>query len=228
MDESLTEMRRFNLRGSGLATPSARIRMVERLREQGIKSEQVLYAINAIPRHIFMDEALSSRAYEDTALPIGFGQTISQPYIVAKMTEVLLDSEVPLKKVLEVGTGSGYQAAILSKLVDQVYSVERIEALIKIARSRFMTLGIRNIRLKHTDGHWGWDDYAPYDGILVTAAPKQVPQELLSQLRVGGRLIIPVGDAGRQRLRAITRTERGYESRDLEGVSFVPLRVGNQ
>ena len=221
-------MREFNLRGSGLATPSARIRMVERLREQGIKNEQVLHAMNAIPRHIFMDEALASRAYEDTALPIGHRQTISQPYIVARMTETLLQADIPVKKVLEVGTGSGYQAAILSKLVDQVYSVERIEALIKLARSRFMPLGIRNIRLKHTDGHWGWEDYAPYDAILVTAAPKEVPQELLLQLREGGRLVIPVGETGQQCLRVLTRTTEGCESKELEPVSFVPLRVGNQ
>ncbi len=220
-------MKSYNIRGSGLASPSARARMVERLRQQGIQCERVLAAVNAIPRHLFMDEAFAGRAYEDTALPIGYNQTISQPYIVARMTEVLLQGGGQ-KKILEVGTGSGYQAAILSKLVDQVYSVERIEALIKLARSRFMTLGIRNIRLKHTDGHWGWEDYAAYDGILVTAAPAQVPQELLLQLIEGGRLIIPVGEAGKQRLQVITRRANTFEVEDLEDVSFVPLRMGNQ
>ncbi len=220
-------MKSYNIRGSGLASPSARARMVERLRRQGIQCERVLAAVNAIPRHLFMDEAFAGRAYEDTALPIGYNQTISQPYIVARMTEALLQGREQ-KKVLEVGTGSGYQAAILSKLVDQVYSVERIEALIKLARSRFMALGIRNIRLKHTDGHWGWEDYATYDGILVTAAPAQIPQELLLQLVDGGRLIIPVGEAGKQRLQVITRRVNTFEVEDLEDVSFVPLRMGNQ
>ena len=220
-------MRSFNLRGSGLATPRARERMVQRLREQGIQSDAVLDAINRIPRHIFMDEALASRAYEDTALPIGFGQTISQPYIVARMTEALLQGE-QLTKVLEVGTGSGYQAAILSQLVRQVYSVERIEALIKLARSRFMALGIRNIRMKHTDGHWGWEDYGPYEGILVTAAPSEVPTELLLQLAEGGRMVIPVGGSDRQRLKLITRNGSSFDVEELEDVSFVPLRAGNQ
>ena len=211
----------------GLTSPRTRERMVGRLREQGIHNEQVLRSMTVVPRHIFVDEALASRAYEDTALPIGFGQTISQPLTVARMTEALLGGR-SCRKVLEVGTGSGYQTAILSHLVDQVYSVERVEALLKRARSHFMALTLRNIRLKHTDGHWGWMEYAPYDGIIVTAAPSEIPQELLLQLAPGGLMIIPVGVAGKQSLQVVTRMENGFDVTVLDDVSFVPLRVGNQ
>lgn len=212
--------------GIGMTSQRTRDRLIDRLREQGIRNSSVLEVMRSTPRHIFIDEALASRAYEDTALPIGHGQTISQPYIVARMTEALLgDGELP-KKVLEVGTGSGYQTAILARLVEQVYSVERIDALMQQARGRFQELELRNVRLKHSDGNWGWDDYGPYDGIIVTAAPPQVPKPLYDQLALGGRLVIPVGEQGRQQLLVVTRTPDGYDSKTLDLVSFVPLRGG--
>ncbi len=213
--------------GAGMTSQRTRERLIERLRTQGIRNEQVLEVMLQVPRHIFVDEALASRAYEETALPIGYGQTISQPYIVARMTEALLAGG-PVRKVLEVGTGSGYQAAILSYLVEQVYGVERLEALLKYARARFMALGIRNIRLQHSDGRWGWPEYGPYDGIIVTAASPEIPKELLQQLPVGGRMLIPVGVAQEQTLKRIVRTPAAYEVQDLEKVVFVPMRAGNQ
>lgn len=213
--------------GSGMTSPRTRERMLRRLQQEGIQSQVVLAALRAVPRHLFIDEALSSRAYDDTALPIGHGQTISQPYIVARMTEALFEAG-PLRKVLEVGTGSGYQTAILASMVEQVYSVERVEALMRLARSRFMLMGIRNIRLKHSDGHWGWADYAPYEGIMVTAAPREIPKELLQQLADGGRLVIPVGGFQSQRLHRVTRRGSTFDVEDLEPVKFVPLRAGNQ
>lgn len=199
--------------------------MVKRLHLHGITNPSVLEAMRETPRHIFVDEALSSRAYDDTALPIAFQQTISQPYIVARMTELLMEVG-PLEKVLEVGSGSGYQAAVLSRLTRQVYSVERIEGLIKYARARLMTLAIRNVRLKHADGQFGWLEYAPYDGILVTAAPELIPPSLVEQLRPGGRLVIPVGGSGDQTLHVVTRTATGVELDIVEPVSFVPLHAG--
>ncbi len=172
-----------------------------------------------------MDEALASRAYEDIALPIGFGQTISQPYIVARMTEALLDGPA-LEQVLEVGTGCGYQTAVLAPLVDRIYTIERIEGLQKRARLRLKELGIRNVRFKVGDGSVGWRTQAPFDGILVAAAPLVVPEELIEQLAVGGRLIVPAGPEGRQQLLSIVRTEQGIEKRVLAEVSFVPLVGG--
>lgn len=214
-------------RGIGMTSQRTRDRLVERLREKGVSNEAVLEAIRTTPRHIFMDEALAHRAYEDTALPIGNGQTISQPYIVARMTEALLGKGEPPKKVLEVGTGSGYQAAILAQVVERVYTVERIEALFNKAQSRFEELGLKNIRSKYSDGNWGWEQLAPFDAIMVTAAPAQVPKPLCEQLGIGGRLIIPVGEAGRQELLEITRTgSESYESQLLDLVSFVPLLGG--
>jgi protein-L-isoaspartate(D-aspartate) O-methyltransferase len=214
-------------RGIGMTSQRTRDRLVERLREKGVQSEAVLEAIRTTPRHIFMDEALAHRAYEDTALPIGHGQTISQPYIVARMTEALLGDAEPPKKVLEVGTGSGYQAAILSRVVERVYTVERIEALFKQAQSRFEELQLTNIRAKHSDGNWGWQALAPFDAIMVTAAPEQVPKPLCEQLSIGGRLIIPVGQAGYQELLEVTRSsDDSYDSRLLDLVSFVPLLGG--
>lgn len=178
-----------------------------------------------VPRHLFMDTALATRSYEDTALPIGHGQTISQPYIVARMTELLLASDKPLEKVLEVGTGSGYQVAILSKLITKVYTVERIQPLYKQARDLLDELGYRNIRTSLSDGSWGITYEAPFDGILVTAAPEEVPQALLEQLAMGARLIIPTGKQGEaQELKVITRTsETDYQEQVIEPVQFVPL-----
>lgn len=212
-------------RGIGMTSQRTRDRLVSRLQERGIENVEVLSVIREMPRHLFVDEALASRAYEDTALPIGHGQTISQPYIVAKMTEILLEGG-PREKVLEVGTGSGYQTAVLSKLVDRVFSLERIAPLQNQARERFYQLKLNNIKLKHSDGSWGWEWYAPYDGIIVTCAPEQVPQELLRQLAPGGRLVIPVGGSGRQSLRVIDRIDDRYEETELDPVSFVPLLSG--
>ena len=178
-------------RGIGMTSQGTRDRLVQTLRQEGIKDERVLKAITQVPRHKFVDEALSSRAYENTALPIGQGQTISQPWIVARMTEALLDGGQP-EKVLEVGTGSGYQAAILSHLVPKVFTVERIDELLKAARRRFHNLRLNNIYVRYADGHLGWPSQAPFDGIMVTAVAQGVPQELLEQLRIGGLLVIPV------------------------------------
>jgi len=204
-----------------------RERLVKRLQDEGIKNVRVLDAIRSVPRHIFVDEALATRAYEDTALPIGHGQTISQPYIVARMTEALLDSG-PLEKVLEIGTGSGYQAAILAAVATHVYTLERIKPLLLQARQRFQELKLRNIRTHYADGTIGWQDQAPFDGIIATAAPEQVPQALLEQLKPGGRLIIPIGQQGLyQQLTLITRNEEDYEQQVLEDVSFVPMLPGS-
>jgi len=215
-----------DLRGIGMTSQRTRDRLVARLQERGIESQDVLAVIREMPRHLFVDEALASRAYEDTALPIGHGQTISQPYIVAKMTEILLEGG-PREKVMEVGTGSGYQTAVLSKLVDRVFSLERISPLQNQARERFYQLKLNNIRLKHSDGNWGWEWYAPYDGIIVTCAPEQVPQELLRQLAPGGRLVIPVGGSTGQSLRVIDRVGDTFEETELDPVSFVPLLSGH-
>ena len=213
-------------RGIGMTSARTRDRLVARLKEQGIKDVRVLSLIRSTPRHLFVDEALASRAYEDTALPIGLGQTISQPYVVARMTEALLDAG-PLETVLEVGTGCGYQTAILSSLVKRVYTVERLAALSQRARQTLSSINVRNVFFRHADGGWGWTQHAPYDGILCTAAPEEVPPALLEQLAPGGRLIIPVGPAGSQDLlRVIRRGEGGYDREVLEKVSFVPLLGG--
>lgn len=211
--------------GIGMTSQRTRDRLIKRLQEKGIVYQGVLDAMREIPRHIFMDEAMATRAYEDTALPIGYGQTISQPFIVALMTQILMADKKPAK-VLEIGTGSGYQAAILARLVDQVYSVERIVALQKQARERFWDLGLKNIRLKHDDGNTGWAHYAPYDGIIATAAPEVVPPELLAQLADGGRLVIPVGPQGDQQLMKITRHGDDFNAESIEQVSFVPMLPG--
>jgi len=216
-------MRSFS-QGIGMTSQRTRDRLVQRLRSKGMKNNAVLEAIGSTPRHLFVDEALASRAYEDTALPIGQGQTISQPYIVARMTELLL--EVKPDKILEVGTGSGYQAAILSRLVDKVYTTERIESLATQARQRFRRLGYRNVRVQHSDGSWGWPQFGPFDAIIVTAGGAQIPKPLLEQLAVGGRLVMPLGDRVRQILVSVTRTPTVYERVDLEPVVFVPLIGG--
>jgi protein-L-isoaspartate(D-aspartate) O-methyltransferase len=216
-----------DLRFSGIGMTSARTRdrLVQRLREQGIANLAVLDRVRNVPRHIFVDEALGSRAYEDTALPIGFGQTISQPYIVARMTEALLEAG-PAENVLEVGTGCGYQTAILAPLVARMYSIERIEPLLARARERLKELGIRNVRFRHGDGALGWKAHAPYDGILVAAAPLTVPEALINQLRPGGRLVVPVGPEGEQELVRFTRREQRVERETLGAVAFVPLVGG--
>ncbi|NND44493.1 MAG: protein-L-isoaspartate(D-aspartate) O-methyltransferase [Xanthomonadales bacterium] len=208
-----------------MTSPGTRGRLVERLRSHGIRDERVLAAMTQVPRHEFVDEALSSRAYEDTALPIGQSQTISQPYIVARMTEALLDGKTP-GKVLEVGTGSGYQAAVLSHLVKEVYTVERIKELLKLARRRFHVLRLHNVHTRYADGHLGWPSQAPFDGIMVTAAARMVPQELVAQLGEGGVLVMPLERDGMQRLIALRRTAEGTEETDLGGVVFVPMLSG--
>lgn len=213
--------------GIGMTSQRTRDRLVQRLLDAGIKNQSVLDVIRSTPRHLFVDEALASRSYEDTALPIGFGQTISQPYIVARMTEALLAAG-PLKKVLEVGTGSGYQAAILSPLVGEVYTVERIRPLLDQARQRFFDLKLNNVRCKYSDGSWGWPEAGPFDAIIATAAPEQVPEALLAQLVVGGRLVVPVGGRGVQTLILIVRTATGFEQQELDRVSFVPMLSGTQ
>jgi len=216
------------MQGIGMTSQRTRDRLIERLRSKGIQNEQVLDVMRSMPRHLFVDEAMSSRAYEDSSLPIGHGQTISQPFIVARMTEILLSrGKGNLDSVLEVGTGSGYQAAILSQLVPKVYSVERIIALQTQARERFHMLGINNISLKHSDGSWGWPEFAPYKAIIVTAAPEAVPQGLLEQLDVGGVMVIPVGSQQAiQKLLLITRKEDKFIKQELDAVNFVPLLEG--
>lgn len=210
--------------GIGMTSQRTRDRLIMRLREEGIRNPEVLDVIGKTPRHLFVDEALASRAYEDTALPIGYNQTISQPYIVAAMTQLIIAGNPG--KVLEVGTGSGYQAVVLAQLVPKVYTVERIEPLVAQARQRFRQLGLRNIRAGHSDGTVGWPDFAPYDAIIVTAAAETIPQALLEQLTANGRLVIPVGGRERQRLSLITRYNDEYEREDLDPVIFVPLLSG--
>lgn len=211
--------------GIGMTSLRTRDRMLVRLREQGIKDEVVLSAIGSTPRHIFVDEALSIRAYEDVSLPIGFGQTISQPYIVARMSEILRNGK-PLDKVLEIGTGCGYQTAVLSKLAKEVYSVERIRPLVMKARGHLRELKCVNVKLGHADGNIGIAEYAPFDGIIVTAAASHMPQDLLDQLAVGGRLVIPVG-TDEQILYLVERhTQKDYRHTKLEPVKFVPLLGG--
>ena len=214
-------------RGIGMTSQRTRDRMINRLKEQGIANIELLNIMRELPRHLFMDEAMATRAYEDTALPIGHGQTISQPYIVARMTEVLL-AGIQKKKVLEIGTGSGYQTAVLSRLVERVFSVERIEPLQNKARERFYQLKLNNIKLKYSDGTWGWDENGPYDGIIVTCAPEEVPRALLKQLSPGGRLVIPVGGSENQSLRVIDRNGMTFDETVLDDVSFVPLLSGEE
>ena len=213
------------LTGIGMTSARTRDRLVQRLREQGITNLQVLDRIRNVPRHIFVDEALGTRAYEDTALPIGFGQTISQPYIVARMTEALLEGPAP-RNVLEVGTGCGYQTAVLAPLVEKLHTIERIEPLLTRAKERIKELGLRNVRFRHGDGALGWKTQAPFDGILVAAAPLTVPEALIQQLGVGGRLLVPVGPEGEQELIRFTRREQRVERESLGAVAFVPLLGG--
>ena len=211
--------------GIGMTSARTRERLIQRLREQGIRDPRVLDRVRNVPRHLFVDEALASRAYEDTALPIGFGQTISQPYVVARMTEAVTVGGTP-EKVLEVGTGCGYQTAVLASLVGKLYSIERIAPLLDKARQRARDLGIRNVRFKHADGAEGWKSQAPFDAILVAAAPHAVPMKLLEQLKEGGRLVAPIGPEGSQELLRLTRRGDQYMRERLGFVSFVPLVGG--
>lgn len=222
-----TGVAEVNLEGRGMTSRRTRERLIERLMDQGISDFRVLDAIRNTPRHIFLDEALSHRAYEDTALPIGYSQTLSQPYIVARMTEILL-SLGPRESVLEIGTGSGYQTAILCALFEKVYSVERIRPLQEKARERLRLLKHRNVFLRHSDGGMGWPDKGPFDAIISTAAPVAVPRELLAQLAPNGILVIPVGPDGQQELQMITREgdSEQFTTRALEKVRFVPLVSG--
>jgi protein-L-isoaspartate(D-aspartate) O-methyltransferase len=211
--------------GIGMTSLATRARLVQRIREQGVRDERVLARIRDVPRHLFVDEALASRAYEDTALPIGHGQTISQPYIVARMTEWLLADGIP-DKVLEVGTGCGYQTVVLSGLVPKVHSVERIEPLLVATRRRLNDLGVRNVRTQLSDGSWGWPENGPYEAIIVTAAPLELPQALVDQLADGGRMVIPLGPANQQTLTLVRKRGPEVHRFPLEAVSFVPLLGG--
>ena len=211
--------------GIGMTSKRTRDRMVQRLREQGIKNNSLLEVMRSTPRHIFIEEALASRAYEDTALPIGYNQTISQPYIVARMTELLLETR-ELKRVLEVGTGSGYQTAVLAQLVPDLHTVERIRPLLQRAKRCLRELHLHNVSFKHSDGGWGRKEYAPFDGILVAAAPAEIPAMLLEQLAIGGTMIIPVGNGKQQELQRVTRTTEGCEVESVDHVKFVPLVSG--
>ncbi len=213
--------------GVGMTSKRTRDRLVQRLLEQGIRNEDVLEVMASTPRHIFLDEALAHRAYEDTALPIGHGQTLSQPYIVARMTEILLDAGAKLDRVLEIGTGSGYQTAILAPLVGQVLSIERIKPLQHKARERMRVLGYSNVSFRHADGGLGWPEQGQFDGILATAAPRSIPQSLLGQLAPKGVLVIPVG-SHTQYLTLVVRGEDGddFHTQQLEAVKFVPLLSG--
>lgn len=214
--------------GIGMTSQRTRDRLVDRLRDKGIEDGRVLDVMRRVPRHLFMDEALSTRAYEDSSLPIGCGQTISQPFVVARMTEAVLTGLAPGRnRVLEIGTGSGYQAAVLSPLVEAVYSVERIGYLLERARERFAQLGLRNIHTRHADGATGWAQAAPFDAILLTAAPERIPHGLFEQLGADGVLVAPVGGSSGQRLLACRHDgQGGVESRVLDQVSFVPFLAG--
>ncbi|MEN7343130.1 MAG: protein-L-isoaspartate(D-aspartate) O-methyltransferase [Pseudomonadota bacterium] len=211
-----------SLGGIGMTSARTRERLISRLKEQGVRSPSVLARIRDVPRHIFVDEALASRAYEDTALPIGLGQTISQPYIVARMTEALLE-DGPLENVLEVGTGCGYQTAVLSPLVKRIFSIEYLPALLHKTKRRLGQLDLYNIRYRQGDGWLGWPKYGPYDGIIVAAAPELIPTALLEQLAPNGRLILPLGPPRNQRLLKVTRVDDDYKQADLGPASFVPL-----
>ena len=214
----------FDLRGIGMTSQRTRDRLIERLRQRGIRNEQVLEIIRTTPRHIFVEEALAHKAYEDTALPIGFNQTISQPLIVAKMTELAVQGSH--ERILEVGTGSGYQTAILAQLCSIVYSLERISAFIPKARSRLRALKLSNFSLHLADGYKGLGQFGPFDAIVCTAAPNSVPVELMNQLKVGGRMIIPIGDSVQQKLKVIVREEMDFKFSNEDRVMFVPLQEG--
>ncbi len=217
-------MNELNIQGVGMTSQRTRDRLIDRLQQKGITHPDVLRVMRLVPRHLFVDEAMASRSYEDSSFPIGHGQTISQPYIVARMTELLMESE-SLENILEVGTGSGYQAAVLGGLVKNLHTVEVIPELYRQSRDLLYKVGYRNIRTHLSDGSWGWADAAPYDAIMVTAAPDEIPSALIQQLKVGGRLVIPVGaQNGEQVLQVVTRnSESNYSVENHESVVFVPL-----
>jgi protein-L-isoaspartate(D-aspartate) O-methyltransferase len=214
--------------GIGMTSARTRERLIERLKREGIDNSAVLERMRAVPRHLFVDEALASRAYEDTALPIGFGQTISQPYVVAAMTAALIENVPKLTRVLEIGTGCGYQTAVLAPFVQHIYSIERIAPLLQRARSTLASLNITNVSLRHADGWHGWRSQAPFQGIIAAAAPEIVPPELLEQLDEGGRLVIPIGERGRQMLLRVTRNGNELKREQLLPVSFVPFVEGTE
>lgn len=217
-------MKQTRITGIGMTSQRTRSRLISRLSAMGIEDSRVLAVMEDIPRHLFIDEALSHRAYDDSALPIGLGQTISQPYIVAQMTALLLENN-PCDKVLEIGTGSGYQTAILAKLIPQIFTIERLKPLLEQARTRLTRLRYTNVRYRHADGTLGWQEFAPYDGILVAAAPAEIPQALIDQLKEGGRLVIPVGES-EQHLHVLTKQDGQLVSEKIEAVRFVPLISG--
>ena len=211
---------------TGFISKRAKQRLIDTLRQKGIQNEAVLGAIADSPRHDFVEEALKSRAYEDKALPIGYRQTISQPYVVALMTEQLLGKQSRLRTVLEIGTGSGFQTSVLSKLVDRVYTIERVGPLFRRARKYFSEQGIDNIFLRHADGTAGWPTRRPFDGIIVTAATPQIPQALFAQLSEGGTLVAPEGAEGKQKLSTWKKIGRQFQHQSFEDVTFVPLVTG--
>lgn len=217
---------RADIQGVGMTSARTRARLIARLRSQGITDETVLEVMQAVPRHLFVDEALSHRAYEDSALPIGFNQTISQPYTVARMTELLLEDNRP-SRVLEIGTGCGYQAAVLSALVDQVFTIERISGLADNARRTFSDLGVTNVIQRHNDGANGWSERGPFDGMLITASPHQVPPALFAQLNEGGRMILPLETDDGQYLTRVTRLQGEMSVETIEPAKFVPLLGGS-
>lgn len=221
-------MNQRQITGIGMTSARTRDRLIERLRQAGIDNEAVLERLRSVPRHLFVDEALASHAYEDKALPIGYGQTISQPYIVALMTAALVAGKRGLDKVLEIGTGCGYQTAVLAAFARHVYSVERNRPLLRRAQQTLRALKINNVSLLHADGWRGWRSQAPYDGILVSAAPDRVPKELLDQLADGGRLVIPVGRRDEQFLSCVSRNGTEYREREIAAVTFVPLLEGTE
>jgi protein-L-isoaspartate(D-aspartate) O-methyltransferase len=220
-------MTAHGLHGVGMTSQRTRARMIERLREKGIRNEAVLKAMAAVPRHVFVEEALASRAYEDTALPLGMGQTISQPFVVARMIELLLNGRASLGKTLEVGAGCGYQAAVLAQLTSEVYSIERLGPLLEKAKANMRQMKQFNVRLKHADGQFGLPEASPFDSIIVAAAGLEVPKALLGQLAIGGRLVLPVG-ATEQYLSFIERTPQAFVETRLDPVRFVPLLAGTQ
>jgi len=216
----------LDISGIGMTSERTRKRLAQRLADDGIRSTVVLEAITTVPRHFFIDEALGQRAYDDITLPIGYNQTLSQPYIVARMTEALLAGQQSIGRVLEIGTGSGYQTAILAQVAKEIYTIERIKPLFQQAKKRFTELRLRSIQSRYGDGSVGWQEHAPYEGIIVTAASLQIPMQLVAQLCEGGRLVIPVGNINQQSLKVITRTTRGLQEIELEPVRFVPLLEG--